>query len=282
MERPLPTDFSQAGLFGPKPAYDYFADAARFPFRDEDAFRAANAWRLAEASLLAYVPDRARVEAALARAGVSSVHFVSRNSTHCFVAEGDVVLAVFRGTESGDLEDYKTDLKFRLDGHVHRGFREALDLVWDDVAARLDGRPCWFTGHSLGAALATLAAARYGASRPVYTFGSPRVGDAEFGQSFSPASYRIVNNNDFVAELPPPVRYRHVGELAYFDEAGRLHHGPDLGVQLRARFRGFRAQARRTVEAWRRGELGTVPLASIVDHSPEHYAVRCWNHLASR
>jgi pimeloyl-ACP methyl ester carboxylesterase len=164
---------------------------------------------------------------------------------------------------------------------VHRGFREALDLVWDDVARALGGRPCRFAGHSLGAALATLAAARYPAVGPLYTFGSPRVGDAAFAESVRVPCYRFVNNSDFVTGLPPPVRYRHVGELVHFDERGVLRREPDLGTRLKAGLRGFSARARENVAAWFQGDLARVPFDSVVAHSPLHYAVRCWNHLVS-
>jgi len=40
--------------------------------------------------------------------------------------------------------------------------------------------PWWFHRHSLGAALATLAARRFGHAHGLYTYGSPKVGDAAF------------------------------------------------------------------------------------------------------
>ncbi|MCA9453043.1 MAG: hypothetical protein KC584_10520, partial [Nitrospira sp.] len=60
-------------------------------------------------------------------------------------------------------------------------------------------RTFWFTGHSLGAALATLAADRYGDVQGLYTFGSPLVGDEGFARDFYVSGYRFVNNNDVVA-----------------------------------------------------------------------------------
>lgn len=73
------------------------------------------------------------------------------------------------------LKDVCTDAKLRLvdskqGGNVHEGFKDALNEVWDDkLSAYLQklhsekpARTLWFTGHSLGAALATLAADRYG------------------------------------------------------------------------------------------------------------------------
>ncbi|MCK7478059.1 MAG: lipase family protein [Candidatus Moduliflexus flocculans] len=89
---------------------------------------------------------------------------------------------------------------------VHRGFKSALEEVWDDLfpyLKALQGRGCriWMTGHSLGAALATLAADRYGEVQGVYTFGSPRVGNGRFNGLLDP-------------DLPVRQRRRHRDWLA--------------------------------------------------------------------
>jgi predicted lipase len=67
------------------------------------------------------------------------------------------------------------------------------------------------TGHSLGAALATMLAVDLAANgvwvNPiVYTFGSPRVGDKVFAgtyDNFVATSWRVSNLNDLVPKLPP-------------------------------------------------------------------------------
>lgn len=71
------------------------------------------------------------------------------------------------------------------------------------------------TGHSLGGALATLATAhilklikdnKIFAKPPIlYTFASPRVGDAEFAANFQHLEcYRITNSEDIVPKVPFP------------------------------------------------------------------------------
>ena len=73
-------------------------------------------------------------------------------------------------------------------------------------------------GHSLGGALATLLALDVAANTAfdnpnVYTYGSPRVGDSLFANTFDQVvknSYRIANRLDIVPTLPPPVDYDHV------------------------------------------------------------------------
>jgi Lipase (class 3) len=75
-------------------------------------------------------------------------------------------------------------------------------------------------GHSLGGALATLLALDVALNTPckdpaVYTFASPRTGNAAFSQKFNaavPRCYRVANRQDLVTHLPPmlPIPYEHV------------------------------------------------------------------------
>lgn len=75
------------------------------------------------------------------------------------------------------------------------------------------------TGHSLGAALATLLALDLAANTDqqvvLYTHASPRVGDLAFMHLFNnivPRAYRIHNRLDVVTKTPPPLFYFHVGD----------------------------------------------------------------------
>jgi triacylglycerol lipase len=57
-----------------------------------------------------------------------------------------------------------------FDGRVHAGFYLALESVWKDLLKALresqtHAQSLWFTGHSLGGALASLAVARLLAER---------------------------------------------------------------------------------------------------------------------
>ena len=75
---------------------------------------------------------------------------------------------------------------------VHAGFQFALNSVWDRTSTLLEGyraanptAPVFFTGHSLGAALATLAIARFrGGKAALYTFGSPVSAIHPFARKF--------------------------------------------------------------------------------------------------
>jgi hypothetical protein len=149
-------------------------------------------------------------------------------------------------------------------GKVHRGFVGALDRVWTQVESQLDGLdlPVLYTGHSLGAALATLAASR----RPpetLYTFGAPRVGDEAFVQTLArTVVYRFVNCCDVVTRLPPAV-YEPAGTLRYIDSHGRLNgEEEDEAARLRARTAHFQ----KTLGQWDK-----VWIRDLVDHAPVNY-----------
>jgi hypothetical protein len=86
------------------------------------------------------------------------------------------------------------------------------------------------TGHSLGAALATLLALdvveqNIFASPSVITFASPFVGDAQFARTYDtevPNTWRITNLVDVVPKLPPPVwGFDHVNQLFSVNSFGK-------------------------------------------------------------
>lgn len=125
-----------------------------------------------------------------------------------------VVLA-FRGTESTSWGDIRTDLKARFSpcrtrGRVHSGFLRAFYAVEEQVcealaAEELSSLPLFVTGHSLGGALATVAAkliTHAGGNAACYTFGSPRVADDEWLMQMKTPVYRVVNAADGVTLVP--------------------------------------------------------------------------------
>ncbi|MEW4566879.1 lipase family protein [Tautonia sp. JC769] len=133
-----------------------------------------------------------------------------------------------------------------------------------EVAAELDpSKPCYITGHSLGAALAILTALDVATrvDRPadwlrLYTYASPRVGDAAFAESFArfvPNAYRVANLADTVPLLPSSKMaegFSHVGEpwtfLAQFGDLLPNHvadtylNAIDLQAERRGTRRGIR------------------------------------------
>ncbi|MBD1919768.1 lipase family protein [Microcoleus sp. FACHB-831] len=151
-------------------------------------------------------------------------------------------------------------------GEVHRGFYRTYTRL--DRGGLLDGTPAndrpsmkesvettlnnlaqdsqiFVTGHSLGGALATIAAlhiSKMNSFNPpiLYTFASPRVGDQRFAQQFENLEcYRIANSEDLVPTIPLATKlltlraslagitglwknhlskmdYQHIGEPLYF------------------------------------------------------------------
>jgi len=83
--------------------------------------------------------------------------------------------------------------------------------------SQIQNKKLYITGHSLGGAMATICASRMVARGIVvsglYTFGSPRVGDAEFVAHLGTTHFRFVNNNDIVTKAPPLMcGFRHHGQ----------------------------------------------------------------------
>ncbi len=292
----LPQDRSFEALFGPNRRYRYFDNAAAFPFRPgARQFDLANAWWLAEASLLTYVDDTSFVAEQLQRAGLNQVQIfrsppASSHDTQGLIACHDrFVIVAMRGTEPGQLRDFLTDLNLlpaaaEGGGRVHAGFQSALHDVWPRMKTQLDrlageGRTIWFTGHSLGGALAVLAADRFGKAAGVYTFGAPRVGDAEFRARYRQPTYRVVNHSDLVTELPPPGFYCHVGELKYFGSDHRLSDGIEPRDLIQDRAQGQLNAVFKRLNDWTAGRFDAAVPQALEDHAPVCYATHCWNQL---
>ena len=162
--------------------------------------------------------------------------FLNRKGTQAYILwnEDDIVI-VCRGTEPTQFDDIRSDIDLKLvtchsgHGQVHAGFKRSVDRIWPDIVSFLKDKPqkVWCTGHSLGAAMATLITARLYNDvilpDPVlFTYGSPRVGDqtyVNYLNALSVTHYRWVNNADIVTRNPL-LPYVHHGELFYFN-----HHG---------------------------------------------------------
>ncbi len=107
-------------------------------------------------------------------------------------------------------------------GHVHHDFHEG----WESLrGATMDAAGVWtedtiITGHSLGAALATLCRSEFGGN--LLTFAGPRVGDAGFSEVLAD-TVRIVNKPDIVPHLPSEVfGFRHGGCEILVDGPGSI------------------------------------------------------------
>ena len=133
------------------------------------------------------------------------------------------------GTDPAVWETLATDFSPRIGpSHTHVGFQAAMNAVRNDIDAavalsRATGKPLFIAGHSLGGALAGLAALRAAeagqAPRAVYVFGMPRAGDKDFRDAYNArlgdVTYRLAHGRDIVSRVPPSwVDYCHVGRAA--------------------------------------------------------------------
>ena len=154
------------------------------------------------------------------------------------MAEGQFAV-IFPGTASA--QDWRTDSKIKKIewfGHrVHRGFAQAYDSVHYGIDTIIPPNAAVIiAGHSLGGALATLAAIRLGLKHTisaVYTFGSPRVGNGPFARRYDALlhdnTFRLVNEGDPVPHVPWVLgTYRHVGTRVFLHDGGRIEVNPPL------------------------------------------------------
>jgi hypothetical protein len=303
MPKPLPPAIAAALNPPPSPAHPYrfFENVAQHPFCPTDTgLSLRNAWWLMDAAFLSYCKPGDVHDVLDETLGASVTSFSGKLTTQCYVASTDdwIVLA-FRGTQVDDfcasIIDWSVDAQFLPlpDSHgnlVHAGFLNAVGEVWPDVSSHVRElqqtrpRPFWITGHSLGAALATLAA-NLSADRPelrlvgLHTYGSPRVGDRRFGQRITVPVHRFRHNDDLVTQVPLGFVYRHVGSLHFIDSNG--HFRPDRTRTEELMFNMSRvspsnARARRIGAQLRAEPLAAVP-GLLADHAPINYAVRLWN-----
>lgn len=301
--RPIPL-ITWRNMAPPFTAHPYFQHGQAFPFDSRSGrFSLVNAWWLSEAALLAYAPEEfagPRFESA----GFHNLWFFSGPSTQCYVAAAqDTAVVAFRGTECGldrgpeALSQFIADLSVDLDirwvdatggGRIHRGFRDGLNEVWPDLQPCLEkladgGRALWITGHSLGGALALLAAdrmERISKVQGVYVFGAPRIGDQEFAKNYAPRAFRFLNNNDVVPHIPP-YPYADLGELRYIDVSGIIHDSISRWQRWMDEIQGHVQCLMENLRHWKHGPAASLP-DGLKDHTPLLYALHMWNNLVAK
>ena len=195
---------------------------------DVEGWSEVNALALGNLSLLAY-SDWPDIERFLGKWHFPDSRLLNKGQTQGFVARrDDAVFVSFRGTEPLSLAQWVEDVSYaprsllpNLPGLVHGGFAglfdDVKDSMWNAVDELSSGNATrlFVTGHSMGGALAVLAAAEleFNLERKksdvtaVYTYGQPRVGDPEFSAAYDAAlksvTFRYVNDLDVVPHVPP-------------------------------------------------------------------------------
>jgi triacylglycerol lipase len=207
------------------------------------------------------------------RMGFPEIRFYDRDGAQAYVfANKRDTVVTCRGTEPHDWNDVRADLRIgavigETVGWVHGGFKREVDDLWPRLEQALltNTRTLWFTGHSLGGAMAAICAGRCTLSRirsnprGLYTFGSPRIGNRRYVNYVNMEAYRWVNNNDIVARLPPAwLGYRHKGQEIYLNAYGNIRRVTGW-QRVKDRWRGF-------VRGLREGSFD-----HFADHSIAHY-----------
>ena len=169
------------------------------------------------------------------------------NKCSSYVAVSHAVRAVviaFRGTVSYSqlfVEVLETSLvpkeNFLKSGKVQSYWKRGFESLWNSIGPKVKALALenpsyqiWVTGHSLGAAMASLASAwlAYHNIAPreniiLYTFGMPRVGDYKYAMQHDKLvknSWRVVNYDDIVPHLPPLIE----PDIT----SGPYHHGVEV------------------------------------------------------
>src|SRR6266700_1844948 len=302
----IPPDMSRA----------YFEFCEKLPFESKASdFSLTNAWWLAEASFAAYGDDEKRINQDHLISANWKVGAISSSNVRCLTLDGpDALILAFRGTRIEgfqdpiarfhllklDWSDLVSDLNFpRHDlgngRKAHEGFIAALNLVSREMTSlvskvkqQFPDKQIWCTGHSLGAALATVAADRLSPDFKVqglYTYGSPRVGNDNFVLSFPVSNtYRFVHHRDLVTMFPPPGLFTHGVRLRYLTVDGRMLEQEEK--------HGLFNDLREGVDFWKKvmkvakgdfhiNNMATwpVPIEALADHAPVNYANMTWNLL---
>lgn len=239
---------------------DWFAGWETMPPFAPDAtgFSPAQAWWLASLCRIAYTPDRKEagrpwhrgkpdrrvfLEERTPFREALNVHKTGCHASLYRLADRPGAVLCFRGTNK--IRQWIMNLSalpvpwIRSPDRdprpcVHHGFQTLFERIWPLVEPALSGieGPLHLTGHSLGGAFATLAAAALEeAPAGLVTFGSPRVGNAAFAHELAARAtphLRVVNHLDIVTRLPQ--REPRLGNRD-FRHAGPpilLGSGPDL------------------------------------------------------
>jgi len=223
----------------------------RAAYSDRTAFVMASMAHLAYFKFETGEEKEKEFETLLGKGGFTLVKTFNstETDTQAFLAKNDSYAVLsFRGTEVTSKTDIGTDakaLKASLtEGNIHSGFAGAyasvMNQIKDEIRKLPRSLPIYVTGHSLGAALATVAtqylekdvieeskAPLRDQIAACYTFGSPRVGDELFREKLRSPVYRIVNTRDIVTVVPLlAMGYKHVGDVRFLGTgAGEIQAG---------------------------------------------------------
>jgi triacylglycerol lipase len=189
-------------------------------------------------------------------------------------SDGTYVLS-FRGTEVTEPSDVLADLKAgknveAIGGKIHVGFKGEINKLWPSIekaVANID--KLYVTGHSLGAAMATIAAGRMQSKvLALVTFGSPKVGNKEYVACLAFPHYRVQNNCDDVTKVP-------------FGLMGFAHHGTHMYMNYHGAFRNLTPwqQVKDMVRSRARAYVKGQKFLGVYDHMMANYIAKLANSV---
>ncbi|MEL6525455.1 MAG: lipase family protein [Chloroflexota bacterium] len=161
-------------------------------------------------------------------------------------------VVVLRGTMN--MQEWLNNLNYRLVpfdflnadyGEIHNGFRDIYKGLRGQIREQVEAfdtdTPLYFVGHSLGAAVAQLAALDVVIRQPersaevqVYGFAPPRVGNNAYATAYNErieTSYRVINVCDVVPFLPSERvdAFMDLDLRKYADTKGARHYVHQVG-----------------------------------------------------
>lgn len=191
-----------------------------------EKFNSKFALTLARLSSIAYESDDKRLKL-IERKEICVKYlknFGKENDVRGFILETPWCgIVVFQGTKIQDWKTVEDDLKFWHSRWKHMrfaaGFYDAYRKLVPDFGDYVNTckKPLYITGHSLGGAIAIIAAMNTKNAAACYTFGSPRVCDITGLRTENKLPiFRVVHEDDIVPSLPLIIMgYVSGGELFY-------------------------------------------------------------------
>ena len=323
----MPPAVDSIGQLSPR-NYEFFQHSSEVPFSpDRRDYSPAAAWLLSDCAFLAYsnrsierdVEDEIRPalsrlfrEPPELKVFIGSAYCWNRmapdDRIQCYVAHnGSWGVVAFRGTLPNSMSNWLTDAEFVLEAEtgsssvrVHRGFKAALDCLWEqddqcglerylnDQLAKYPNLKLWFTGHSLGAGLAALAVHRLQRAQALYTFGSPKIGNRAFVDEMNRLRvphFRIVNHRDIMTTLPTLHSFEHCGVPKYLQHPGSFKRNwrwllATLGFGKKANDGGHLHGLFDNMSKLGHGFQEHVGiLRACLDHCPIFYSKNLWNKM---
>jgi hypothetical protein len=150
--------------------------------------------------------------------------------------QAGIQIVVFEGTQF--LEDFYCDVEVWLITYpphtrssVHEGFLRRFLSMEKYISSYINPEnQVLFTGHSLGSAVAAIAAMMYNNSFYV-GFGTPRVGNAHFVDMFKQNALkylRVKYGRDPINSIIPPIKYAHIDKDFHIGPPDRFSDLPQM------------------------------------------------------